>query len=124
MFAIYVVTSLVVWIGFHFVKSFISRLRLQEFDRQIGAVVGLGKGILLCVVITFFTVTLIQSGRQTVLDSASGHYIALLLNRADPVIPAEIHQVLDPYLDRLENELQPDGAKPAPRPASPQRGGS
>ncbi len=122
MFALYVGTSLVVWIAFHFIKNFINRVRLQEFDRQIGAVVGFAKGILLCVVITFFTVTLVQSGRQTVVDSASGHYIALLLNRADPVIPADIHQVLNPYLDRLEAELQPDGAKPQPRPTAPQPG--
>ena len=36
MFALYLGTSLVVWVLFHFVKDFINRLRLQEFDRQIG----------------------------------------------------------------------------------------
>ena len=62
MFALYMVTSLVVWVGFHFVKDFIGRLRMQEFDRQIGAVVGAAKGVLFCVVITFFAVTLIRQG--------------------------------------------------------------
>jgi membrane protein required for colicin V production len=114
MFALYMGTSLVVWVLFHFVKDFIGRLRLQEFDRQIGAVVGAAKGVLFCIVITFFAVTLVPSGRDSVLHSNSGHYIALLLNRADPVIPSEIHDVLDPYLNRLETELQPDGAKPPP----------
>jgi membrane protein required for colicin V production len=112
MFALYMATSLVVWVMFHFVKNFISRLRLQEFDRQIGAIVGAGKGVLFCIVITFFAVTLVPSGRDSVLHSNSGHYIALLLNRADPMIPSEIHGVLDPYLNRLETELEPDGAKP------------
>jgi membrane protein required for colicin V production len=112
MFVVYMGTSLVVWIGFHFVKGFINRLRLQEFDRQIGAIVGAAKGVLFCVVITFFAVTLAPSGRDSVLHSSSGHYIALLLNRADPMIPGEIHKVLDPYLNRLETELQPDGATP------------
>jgi membrane protein required for colicin V production len=130
MFAIYIATSLVVWVAFHFVKNVINRVRLQEFDRQIGAIVGAGKGILLCIVITFFVVTLNPtSGRDAVLNSSSGHYIALLLNRADPVIPSEIHEVLDPYLNRLETELQPNGAKPANRPsatppAATPRGGS
>jgi membrane protein required for colicin V production len=125
MFALYMGTSLVVWVLFHFVKGFINRLRLQEFDHQIGAVVGAAKGVLFCVVITFFAVTLIPSGRDTVLQSSSGHYIALLLNRADPVIPSEIHKVLDPYLNRLETELQPDGAKPQDAPgAAPPRSGS
>src|SRR5262249_10196237 len=105
MFALYMGTSLVVWVLFHFVKEFIGRLRLQEFDRQIGALVGAAKGVLFCIVITFFAVTLVPSGRDSVIGSNSGHYIALLLNRADPVIPSDIHNVLDPYLNRLETEL-------------------
>src|SRR5260221_2832912 len=117
MFALYMATSLVVWVAFHFVKNVINRVRLQEFDRQIGAIVGAAKGVLLCIVITFFVVTLNPtSGRDAVLKSSSGHYIALLLNLADPVIPSEIHEVLDPYLNRLATELQPDGAKPPPHP--------
>ena len=126
MLAIYIGTSLVVWVLFHFVKNVINRVRLQEFDRQIGAIVGFAKGILLCIVLTFFVVTLMPtSGRDAVLSSSSGHYIALLLNRADPVIPPEIHEVLDPYLNRLETELQPD-ERPAPKrpPAPPPRSGS
>jgi membrane protein required for colicin V production len=118
MFVLYMGTSLVVWIAFRFVKGFINRLRLQEFDRQIGAIVGLAKGVVFCVVITFFAVTLTATGRDSVLHSNSGHYIALLLNRADPMIPSDIHKVLDPYLNRLETELQPDASAPAPTRAS------
>lgn len=126
MLAIYLATSLVVWVLFHFVKNVINRVRLQEFDRQIGAIVGFAKGILFCLVITFFVVTLMPtSGRDAVLNSSSGHYIALLLNRAEPVIPPEIHEVLDPYLNRLETELQPDGAvAPKHPPAPPPQSGS
>ena len=39
-------------------KRTIDRLKLKEFDRQIGAIFGLAKGVLWCAVITFFTVTL------------------------------------------------------------------
>ncbi len=121
MFVIYMGTSLVVWISFRFVKGFINRLRLQEFDRQIGAIVGLAKGVVFCVVITFFAVTLTTTGRDSVLHSNSGRYIALLLNRADPMIPSDIHKVLDPYLNRLESELQPDAATPAHASGTPSR---
>ena len=47
---------------------------------------------------------------DTVLHSRSGHYIALLLNEADAVITSQLHQVLDPYLNRLERRI---GADPA-----------
>jgi membrane protein required for colicin V production len=105
MLAIYVVTSLVIWMAFRVVSRAIDRVRLQEFDRQIGGLFGLAKGILLCVAITFFALTLAPGTRETILRSRSGHYIALLIARADAVMPPEVHDVLDPYLERLEQEL-------------------
>jgi membrane protein required for colicin V production len=118
MAALYMVTSLAIWILFRFVKGFIDRVRLREFDRQLGALFGLAKGVLWCVAITFFAVTLSTQARTAVLHSRSGYYIALLLTRADAVMPKELHDVLDPYLDKLEHQLDPksnpDPAEPAP----------
>ena len=54
------------------------------------------------------------------LESRSGHYIALLLDRAEGVMPHELHEVLDPYLHKLEKELEP-GAKPETESAAPPR---
>ncbi len=105
MLAIYVATSLVIWLAFRFVAGWIDRVKLQEFDRQIGGLIGFAKGVLLCVAITFFAVTVVPTARDDVLRSRSGHYIALLIARADSVMPPEVHEVLNPYLDRLEDEL-------------------
>ncbi|MBI3469059.1 MAG: hypothetical protein HY000_39145, partial [Planctomycetes bacterium] len=33
--------------------------------------------------------------------------IALLLDRAGPMMPPELHDVLDPYIERLDQELEP-----------------
>ena len=47
----------------------------------------------------------------------------MLLDRADAVMPKELHEVLDPYLDKLEQELDP-AKKPAggePQPARAER---
>jgi membrane protein required for colicin V production len=109
MLIIYVATSLAIWFAFRFVSQAIDRVRLQEFDRQIGGLFGLAKGVLLCVAITFFALTLAPQSRAAVLRSRSGHYIALLIAKADSVMPREVHAVLDPYLDRMEEELDADG---------------
>jgi membrane protein required for colicin V production len=116
MLVLYLGTSLVIWVVFRVVANFISRVRLREFDRQMGALFGAAKGVLLCVAITFFAVTLSTKARAAVLQSRSGYYIALLLNRADAVMPKELHEVLDPYLNKLERELDP---KNKPNPAEP-----
>lgn len=110
MLVLYLGTSLAIWLGFRFVSSMIDRVQLKEFDRQVGGLFGLAKGVLLCVAITFFAVTLSADARQMVLKSRSGYYIALLIDRAEPVMPKEIDQVLRPYLDKLNHQLDPANA--------------
>ena len=66
MFIIYLVCALVIWGIFRLVSGFIDRLKLKEFDRQMGAVVGLIKGGLLCIAITF-------RGRRTHLSLGYRH---------------------------------------------------
>jgi membrane protein required for colicin V production len=106
MLLLFLGTSLVVWIGFNLVAEVIEKVKLKEFDRQIGAIFGFAKGVLLCVLITLFAVTLLsEPQRQAICNSRSGYYIAVLLDKADAVIPSEVHQVLDPYIDRLDREI-------------------
>ncbi len=59
MFAIYAACSLGIWIAFGFVRSYIERFHLRDFDRQAGALLGAIKGALLCIVVTIFAVTLL-----------------------------------------------------------------
>jgi len=120
MLILYAGVSLLTWLAFRIVSGFIDRVKLKEFDRQLGALVGAAKGVLLCVAITFFAVTLSTRARDSILHSRSGYYISLLLSRADAVMPKEIHHVLDPYLDKLERELDPAApAQTATGPTNP-----
>ena len=116
MLILFLGTSLVVWVGFNFVAELIEKVKLKEFDRQVGALFGLAKGVLLCVLITLFAVTLLsEPQRQAICTSRSGYYIAILLDHADGVIPGELHQVLDPYIDRLDREVDhPHTNAPSP----------
>ena len=116
MLVIYIGTSLVIWVVFRMVSGFIDRVKLKEFDRQMGALVGFARGVLWCVAITFFAVTLIESKREEILQSRSGHYIAMLLDKTDAVVPQEIHDVIGPYLDRARTEIDPTRAPEASQP--------
>ncbi|HEX5105745.1 MAG TPA: hypothetical protein VFV87_18120, partial [Pirellulaceae bacterium] len=61
---------------------------------------------LLCVLITLFSVGLMgEAQRQQICNSKSGYYIAVLLDRADAVIPGELHQLLEPYIDQLDRSV-------------------
>src|SRR6187431_1627817 len=47
MLILFLGTGLIVWIGFNLVSEAIERVKLKEFDRQLGAVFGGAKGVLL-----------------------------------------------------------------------------
>jgi membrane protein required for colicin V production len=108
MLILFMVTSLAVWLLFRFVAGFIDRLKLKEFDRQMGALFGVAKGVLFCLVITFFAVTLAEGSRQAVLNSHSGKFTAKVLQKATPVMPQEVRDVLGKYIDDFERKLDPN----------------
>ncbi|MHB0955648.1 MAG: CvpA family protein [Pirellulaceae bacterium] len=106
MLWLYLGMSLIIWIAFRWVSRWIDRLKLKDFDRQIGALLGLVKGVILCMLITFFAVTLLgERLRTAIVNSHSGFYIALILNRAHRVMPDELHEMLQPYLEVLDERL-------------------
>ena len=108
MLVLFLATSLAVWLVFRLVAGVIDRVRLKEFDRQMGALFGLAKGCLLCLVITFFAVTLSETARQAVLKSKSGKYIAVAIQKATPAMPQEVRDVLGKYIDELDQKLDPN----------------
>ncbi len=105
MLVLYILTALAIWLVFRFVKGIINRVQLKEFDRQLGIIFGLAKGVLYCVIITFFAVTLSETARQTVLQSKSGNVIARGIREADPLLPEDVRKVLGKYIDELDEKL-------------------
>jgi membrane protein required for colicin V production len=118
MLVLYLVTSLGIWLLFRLVARIIDRVRLKEFDRQMGALFGAAKGVLWCLVITFFAVTLSESARQSVLRSRSGYYTALLIRRARPVLPEDLRDLLGKYIDELDRKLAPREGPPSGDPGT------
>ena len=106
MLILFVGTSLVIWVGFRMVSRTIDRLKLKDFDRQIGAAFGLAKGAVVCILITMFAMTLLgPSIREQIVQSRSGYYIAKVLDNSDAVMPPEIHDVVAPYIEKFERQF-------------------
>lgn len=123
MLILYLGTSIVIWLLFRQVRSTIEAMKLGEFDQQMGALFGAAKGFLIACIITLFTVTLLkpETMQDTIIGSRSGYLIASFLNRAESVMPAELHRYVGPYLDNLDAHMgtgQPTGypGQPAPYP--------
>ncbi|SMP51122.1 membrane protein required for colicin V production [Neorhodopirellula lusitana] len=108
MLILYIGTSLVIWVAFRIIGGTIDRMKLKEFDRQVGALFGLGKGAILCTLITLFAVTLFgDSTRDTIVGSHSGRWIARLLDQSDAIMPEELAPVVAPYLENFDAQFEP-----------------
>lgn len=109
MLAIYVGTSFVIWTAFRLVSGMIDRVKLDGFDHQMGALIGFAKGVLLSIAITFFAVTILpQAQKDTIIASQTGEYIIRLLDKTHSIVPPEIHDVIHPYVEKIEERLDPN----------------
>lgn len=123
MLLLYFGSSFVIWMAFRLVSTSIDKVKLREFDRHLGAGFGLIKGILFCLLITMFAMSLLgPAQQQRIANSKSGLYISRILASAGGLLPVEIKQVVGPYIQNVEQKLQqnqwPDGQVPAGYPVS------
>jgi membrane protein required for colicin V production len=112
MLALYAGTSLAVWVVFRVVSGAINAIHLSAFDHQLGLVFGLAKGALLCIVVTFFAVTLAPAYRQQIVASRSGRLVAQVIVQADTYLPKELHDTVDPFVKQFEQQFQQPNQAP------------
>ncbi len=99
-----------VWIGFWFLSGMITAalksMQLKEFDRQVGAMLGLLKGLLLAMIVTFFGVSLSETSRSWVLSSKSGHYLTLAIEKTGALIPEDVCRRLHAQIERFRQKVE------------------
>jgi len=117
MLLLYFGSSLIIWMLFRLVSTSIDKVKLKDFDRQLGAGFGMIKGVALCLIITMFAMTLLGAAQQQrIANSRSGLYISRILANSGGILPAEIKQIVGPYIDNVERKLQQNQNGLAPQP--------
>lgn len=83
-------------------REALEKAKFVEFDRHMGALFGLFKGAILALVITFFAVAMSEQTRAYILKTYTGYAAAHIMNALDPVMPKELHAILEPYMHELD----------------------
>lgn len=106
MLGLYLLTSLVIWMLFSLVKKTLDQWELKDWDRQVGAGIGLIKGLLLCIIVTMFAVAMTKdANRQHIVASKSGFYITKVIHQLHSVMPDEVNSVVEPYIIRYNQRI-------------------
>lgn len=90
-------------------REALEKAKFVEFDRHMGALFGLAKGAILGLVITFFSVAMSEKAREYILKTYTGYASAHIMSAIDPIMPKELHAILEPYihgLDAVDPELE------------------
>lgn len=102
MLGLYVVAAFVSFALAIRLRDWIEKMKFKDFDRHLGMIFGFLKGAALSLVVIFFSVTLSETIRETALHSRSGYAAAVVMQQLHPVMPAELHDVLHPYIHDLD----------------------
>lgn len=106
------IAMFILYMGFAFasfgvarvLKGWLEKAKFADFDKHLGGIFGLIKGVVICLVVIFFGVTLSESMRETVLASHSGHAAAVIMQRLGPVMPKELAGVIETAQQRLNHD--------------------
>uniref|UniRef100_A0A7C2JZG3 CvpA family protein n=1 Tax=Schlesneria paludicola TaxID=360056 RepID=A0A7C2JZG3_9PLAN len=105
MIAIYAVVSLVVYLMVRSIRESLERLKLVEFDRHLGALLGAVKGVLFTVALTVGLITVSDDARDIILKSESVTIAARLMNTISPILPEQLNTLVKPYVQNLNEQL-------------------
>ncbi|MDB5388089.1 MAG: Colicin production protein [Planctomycetaceae bacterium] len=102
MLGIYLVFSFGTFAVARGFREALEKAKFVEFDRHLGALFGLFKGAIIALVITFFCVAMSRQARDVILKTYTGYASAHIMNAIDPVMPKELHAILEPYIHQLD----------------------
>jgi len=112
MFILYLGFSLGAFLVARSLNSALEKAKFKDFDRHLGGVFGLLKGVVIALIVTFFAVTLNESLRETVLKSKTGSIACVILDKVEPLTPDDFPPMLRDSIARFKEELDPGHRAP------------
>jgi membrane protein required for colicin V production len=109
MASLYLLTSLGIWMLFAFCAKQIDKYEMKTFDRQTGALLGIVNGVILCAILTMCAIAFGgEDMHHRIAKSKSGPYVSRVLDIVEPIIPADLQDSLNEYLQQLHNLIEVD----------------
>lgn len=107
LFGAYIVFTFLAFLLAGRIEEYLTRVKLKEFDRHLGAVFGFAKGTILCLIMTFMVVTVSDDAREALKQSRSGIAAARIVKIAHPylpILPDDLIIALEKYIHLLDED--------------------
>ncbi len=103
MITMYILVSLGVYLIARSLRDSLEKVKLLEFDRHLGALLGGVKGVLFTVVLTVALLSVSPTAASLIVKSESRTIAAQIVNFVCPLLPEDVHRVIDPYLKPIHD---------------------
>jgi membrane protein required for colicin V production len=108
MIVIYLAVSLAVYLMVRSVRESLERVKLVEFDRHLGALLGGVKGVLFTIAVTIGLLSVSQQARPLILQSKTHTVAARIVGAISPILPPNLNEVIRPYVQQLQSGEEND----------------
>ncbi|MDR1963405.1 MAG: CvpA family protein [Planctomycetaceae bacterium] len=105
MIVLFVMTLVAVRFTHSYLEKKIKDWHLAKWNRYLGGILGFVKGLLLCMVLTFFGVMLSEATREIVFKSKSGNHLAQLIAKTGTFIPSDSCELLHQQLELFNAKM-------------------
>lgn len=103
LIVMYMLVSLGVYLIARSLRESIEKMKLVEFDRHLGAILGGVKGLLFTTVLTVAFVCVSPTAAGLIVNSESRSIAENVIDTVSPLLPPDVLQVIAPYLTPIEN---------------------
>ena len=109
MAIIFVITLIAIRFAYAVLEKLIKHWHLDKLNTFLGGVLGFTKGLLLCLIITFFSVMFSETSRDIVLNSKSGFYLVQIITQISVFVPKDsyefVHTQIALFQDKVEEAV-------------------
>ncbi|MCL2623083.1 MAG: CvpA family protein, partial [Planctomycetaceae bacterium] len=102
----FVGASIAVMFVHRVLANLISVIRMQKYDRLLGAMFGFLKGILIGMILTFFAVMLSEQTHQLATQSRSGKILVRFIQRTQSLLPEDVGTLIEANLEGFRKQLE------------------
>ena len=110
MLAVYVGLCGVSFVVAGILSSWMAKARIIDFDRHLGGILGFVKGVVICMTVMFFAITMSPPMRNIVSQTYSGYAAAIILHNSRyliPLLPENAVPTVRNVIDNFNKSLQP-----------------
>ena len=105
MAIVFLITLVAIRFGYTALEQLIRHWHLQKLNTLLGGVLGFTKGLLLCLIITFFAVMLSETSRAVVFNSQSGIHLVQLITRISLFVPGDSYEFVHAQFAQFQNQV-------------------